>query len=110
MKQYVVDELRPGDHDALKKFLDENLGASGIDGVYWRPVEDALLTPEQASHTQCAPFFLAFTLTPDSLACEFLVRTKNRIRCDCIAYATTEQRDWIIQWVDDVLDRLGIIT
>lgn len=110
MKQYMVDEFRSGDHDAIKKFLDEHLGPSGMEDLYWKAVDDTLLTPEQAAHIQCAPFFFALALTQESLTCELLVRTKNRIRCDCISYATVEQRNWIIQWLDDVLDSLGIIT
>jgi hypothetical protein len=109
MKQYVVDELRPGDVDALKTYLNEHLAFAGLDGLYWKSVDDTLLTRKQAAHTQCAPFYFALVLTPESLSCELLVRTRNRIRCDCIAYATTEQRDWVVGWVDGVFEELGII-
>ena len=109
MKQYVVDELRPNDHDMLKKYLCENLDFAGLDGVYWKPIDNALLTDVQAAHTQCAPFYFALTLTPDSLACELLVRTRNRMRCDCMGYATPAQRNWIVAWSDNVLRDLGII-
>ena len=98
MKQYVVDELRPNDHDMLKKYLCENLDFAGLDGVYWKPIDNALLT-----------FYFALTLTPDSLACELLVRTRNRMRCDCMGYATPAQRNWIVAWSDNVLRDLGII-
>ncbi len=109
MKQYVVDELRPGDHGALKNYLDEHLSLAGVDGLYWKTIDDTLLTRKQAAHAQCVPFCFALALRPESLSCELLVRTKNRIRCDCMAYATVEQRNWIIQWMDDVFRTLGII-
>lgn len=109
MKQYVVDELRPGDHDTLKTYLNEHLAFAGLDGLYWKAIDSTLLTREQAAHTQCAPFYFALVLTPESLSCELLARTRNRIRCDCMAYATTEQRNWIIGWVDDVFEKLGLI-
>ena len=108
MKQYVVDELRPGDYDVLKTYLDEHLEFAGIDNLYWKSIDDTLLTRRQAAHTQCAPFYFALVLTPESLSCELLVRARNRIRCDCIAYATTEQRNWIVGWVDGFLEELGI--
>jgi hypothetical protein len=108
MKQYVVDEFRPSDYDAVRSFLDEHLGPSGIEGLYWKPIDNALLTPLQMSHTQCAPFFFGLALSTESLTSELLVRTRNRIHCDCMAYATVEQRNWLIGWVDDVLDNLGI--
>ena len=109
MKQYVVDELRPGDYDTLKTYLNEHLAFAGLNGLYWKSIDSTLLTREQATHTQCAPFYFAFALTPERLSCELLVRTRNRIRCNCMAYATTEQRNWIVGWVDDVFDKLGLI-
>lgn len=109
MKQYVVDELRPGDHEVLKAYLDENLSHAGLDGLYWKSIDDTLLTEEQAAHSQCAPFYFALILTPENLACELLVRTRNRIRCDCMGYATTDQRNWIVGWVDGIFSKLGII-
>jgi len=109
MKQYMVDELRPGDHELLKEYLDEHLAYAGLDGLYWKPIDSTLLTDSQAAHSECAPFYIALVLTPESLTCELLVRTRNRIRCDCIAYATPEQRDWIVDWVDNIFNELGII-
>jgi len=110
MKQYVVDELRPDDHRSLREYLEKNLGQAGLDGLYWKPIDIPLLTDLQAAHAQCAPFFVAVVLTPDSLSCELLVRTRNRIRCDCMAYATAEQRNWLVGWVENVFSELGIIT
>jgi hypothetical protein len=109
MKQYVVDELRPGDHEALKAYLDENLALAGLDGLYWKSIDNTLLTDEQAAHAQCTPLYFALVLTPESLSCELLLRTRNRIRCDCMAYATIEQRNWIVGWIDTVFNELGII-
>jgi len=109
MKQYVVDELRPGDHDTLKAYLNENLEFAGLDGLYWKPVDEALLTDTQALHTHCKPLCFTLTLTPASLTCELLVRTRNRMQCDCMGYATAAQHHWIVEWTDNVFKELGII-
>ena len=109
MRQYVVDELRPCDYDMLKAYLNENLDFAGFEGLYWKPIDEALLTETQASHTHCKPLYFTLALTPESLTCEFLVRTRNRIKCDCMGYATTTQRNWIVEWVDNVFRELGII-
>jgi hypothetical protein len=50
----------------------------------------------------------AVELEETRLSIELLVRTRNRIRCNCIAYATPEQRNWLIRRVDDMLEQLGI--
>lgn len=110
MKQYVIDELRPDDFKKLKTYLDQNFHSNDIDGIYWIPLEQENLTHTQAEHTECQPFFFAVELKSDMLACELLIRTKNRVRCDCIGYATEKQLGWLIGLVDDLFDKLEIIT
>jgi hypothetical protein len=108
MKQYVIDELRPEDNKALKKYLDQEYGHAAMDEIYWIPVDSNLLTRIQLQHEDCRPHYLALDLEPGRLACELLVRTKNRMRCDCIQYATEPQRNWLIELIDTIFDRLGI--
>ncbi len=110
MKQYVIDELRPGEHEKLKAYLEANYAVPGVDGLYWIPVAPELLTETQKSHSDCQPFYFALELLPDRLACELLVRTNQRIRCQCIRYATASQRDWLFEVVDAIFERLEIIT
>ena len=108
MKQYVIDELRPEDYEALKKYLDEQFGQAEMDGIYWIPVAAELLADIQLPHEECRPHFLALDLDQDRIACELLVRTKNRMRCDCIQYATVNQRNWLIELIDNMFSRLEI--
>lgn len=110
MKQYVIDEIRYQDYEKIKAYLDETYGSSGLDGLYWLPVDEALLTETQRTHSQCAPFFMSLELTEDRLAGELLVRTHNRVRCDCIQYADKRQRDWLIETMDALFKRLGLFT
>ena len=108
MKQYVVDELRPEDYEVLKKYLDEEFGPAEMDGIYWIPVAAEFLADIQRQHEQCQPHFLALDLDRSRIACELLVRTKTRMRCDCIQYATEKQRNWVIELVDNIFDSLGV--
>ena len=110
MKQYVIDELRPDDYKKLKAYLDENLNSSDIDGIYWIPLDQENLTDIQTEHTECQPFYFAVELMPDIMACELLIRTKSRVRCDCISYATEKQLSWLIRFVDGIIEKLEIIT
>lgn len=110
MKQYTIDELRPSDHEKIKAYMDENFGSSGVDGLYWIPVKEDLLGVVQRQHTDCQPFSFAAELAPDQLTCELLVRTRGRLRCDCIQYATEKQRNWLVATVDAIFESLGIIT
>ncbi len=108
MKQYVIDELRPGEYDRIKAYLDEKFGKSAVDGIYWIPIENGCLTEEQLLHKDCGPHCFAVVLEHHLMACEFLIRTKNRIRCSCMGYADERQQKYIIRFADDLFETLGI--
>jgi hypothetical protein len=108
MKQYVVDELKSQDIQVLGDYLDCHAEPAGVEGLYWLPIEEGLLAPGQQTHDACKPFAFALELLPDRLVCELLVRTRNRVRCNCIAFANRKQREWLIETIDAVLGKLGI--
>ena len=108
MKQYVIDELTPQNCQAIRQYLERYAQPAGVEGLYWLPIEEGLLAPEQQSHVTCKPFFFALELLPDRLVCELLVRTGNRVRCSCIAYASRQQREWLIEAVDAILHKLDV--
>jgi len=108
MKQYVIDQLRESDYDHIHAFLDENAEKTAIEDVYRMDLPEELLTEIQKEHTECAPFYYAINLTRKQVSFELLIRTRHLIRCSCIAYASPEQRDHIIQFADNLLARLGI--
>ena len=110
MKQYVIDELRPEDYKALKKYLEAQYGPVVMDGIYWVPIESDLLTDIQNEHNECRPHYFALNLDQYRLACELLVRTRNRMRCNCIHYATENQRNWLIGLIDNIFHHLEIKT
>lgn len=110
MKQYVIDEIRPGDRPAIQADLDARWGPADLGGIYWIPLEPGLLNPVQARHVDCQPHCVALELETDRLVCEMLVRTRNRMRCDCIGYADAAQRAWLMERVDAIFDRLQIKT
>lgn len=108
MKQYVIDEMNPQDSKALGDYLKRHSQPAGVDGLYWLPIAEGLLSPEQHSHDDCKPFAFALELLPDRLVCELLVRTRSRVRCSCITYASREQREWLIETIDAILSKLGV--
>ena len=109
MKSYVIDELRYQDYEKLKAYLDETYGQDPLGGLYWVPLPASKLGPAQEGHGDCRPFQLALELLEDRLICELLVRTRERVRCDCIRYATAEQREWLIDMVDAIIEKLELI-
>lgn len=110
MKQYVIDELRPQDHNRIKKYLDKTCGPAEMGGIYWMPIATEELTEIQHEHTGCQPFYVAIDLEEDRIALELLVRTKNRVRCECMAYASGDQRIWLMGAIDAIFEKLNIAT
>lgn len=110
MKQYVIDEIRAPDYEKIKAYLDKEFGSPEMGSITWIALPEALLNDVQKAHGTCQPYYIALDLLPERLACELLVRTKSRIRCGCMGYATESQRNWIIDVVDAMFEKLEIYT
>ncbi len=106
MKQYVIDELSVEDHNKIKTYLDENSDHGAVSGIYQMPLPEKLLNARQMRHTQCQPFYFAIELENNRITYEFLVRSANQIRCDCIAYADERQYNWLIRKADAMIEPL----
>ncbi len=110
MRSIVLDELRPPDMEKLMGHLEAHLGASSLPDVFWLQVPDDLLTPTQREHADCGPHRVAVVLELDSLRLELLVRAAQSLRCSCTDYATSAQRDWLIAYLDDLIEQLELRT
>ena len=108
MKQSVVDQLNHDDFQKPRSYLKENYGKPEFESIFWLPIEKSSLNEVQQTHLDCQPFFVAVDLQENQLVCELLVRTKNKMRCECMGYATEQQRNGIIELIDSILDKLGI--
>lgn len=110
MKQYVIDEFRFEDYEKLKRYLGDHFKESDLGGIYWIPLESQYLNDIQIEHADCQPFYFAVELDSTSLACEFLIRTQNRVRCACMGYAEPLQRERIMRFIDGICETLEIVT
>lgn len=108
MKQYVIDQLRETDYVKILGFLDANCEKTMLEGLYRKEMPEGLLTPTQAGHAPCRPHYFAINLDVRKLSFELLVRSSQIIRCDCIDYATRDQRDYILAFADGMLEQLDI--
>lgn len=109
MKQYVIDEFRLEDFRKVKDYLEDYCKPAGIDGVYWLEMPEELMTEVQAGHTNCQPYHFALELDEYALSCGFLVRATGNIRCHCIGYADVKQREWLLETIDSIMEKIGVI-
>ncbi|MBW1981833.1 MAG: hypothetical protein JRJ12_11490 [Deltaproteobacteria bacterium] len=110
MKQYVIDQLRESDFHALENHLDHHAEQGDLPGIYWVPIPELLYEAVQREHSSCQPFYFAINLHRNSISFELLVRTRQRLRCSCIQYASQRQRQHIMDYADDLFDELNLKT
>jgi hypothetical protein len=113
MRSYFIEELYPEQLAMLRRALDARGLSGGLEGIYYLPLPEELLTDVQRAHAgECGPHILALEavelVDEGALKLELLVRARGKLRCECVAYATPEQRAWAIAWLDDFIRQLDI--
>jgi len=104
MRQFVIDELSYLERDNLDSYLKRTLQPGPMDGVFWLELPDDLLGDAQRGHESCAPFYMAVDLDDRRLCFEMLVRSKTNLHCSCIAWATGAQRQFVLDFIDRMLE------
>jgi hypothetical protein len=99
----MIDEISFLERDTLDNYLKRTLKPAGLESVYFLPVPDDLLGPEQQDHVACGPFYFAVVLEKSSLRFELLVRSASNMHCSCIARATPAQRQFVLDFADRML-------
>jgi len=110
MRQYLLDEINRSDYQRLRDYLAEHAQASGLQDIWWVDLPADLLSSEQFDHQDCQPFRFAIELGDNFLRIEFLIRSRNTMRCSCIDYATRPQRDFILAFADRLVEHLNLRT
>ncbi len=103
MRQFVVDELNQAEMEQLEIFLKERCESAGLDGMYWLQLPAELLTTHQKEHTDCLPLYTAVELGRNFIRFEMLARSRNKLRCSCVAFVTPDQRKFVLKFIDDLL-------
>ena len=108
MRQYKIDQLSREERANIESFLKRSLRPGPVDGVYWIDIPQDLLGTEQRAHEDCAPFYFGVVLEYESVCFEMLVRSQTNLHCSCLAYATPAQRDFVLRFVDKMLQEESI--
>ncbi|MGQ9745372.1 MAG: hypothetical protein ACUVQV_05155 [Dissulfurimicrobium sp.] len=103
MRQYMVDELRQEELNRIRNYLELNCEPSGLGGLYWLHIPEAYLSKTQLEHKSCLPFCTAIEIGSSWVKFEMLIRSRKKIRCNCIAFATSKQRQFILEFADRLL-------
>lgn len=108
MRTYVIDDFMPEHMPLIQERLDAMELGDSMPGLYWLPVPPHMLTATQVEHQEsCGPHCMALELTEGCIRLELLVRARNMLRCDCIAYAGPELERYMMDYVDAMVKDLG---
>ena len=111
MRSILFDEINSPDLEKIRDHLEKSLVPSSLPDVFWLELPPDLLSPAQHEHKECCgPHRVAVLLEEDGLKLELLVRSKASLRCECTAYTTGQQRDFLLDWADRLARELAIRT
>lgn len=109
MRLYLLEDLTGEDITAISKRFNELELAGSMEGIYWLPCPQDLLSETQQAHAdECGPHCMAVEIDSSTLRMELLVRARNKLRCECVSYASPELRTHLIQYIDNMLAELNI--
>lgn len=109
MRAYAIDELSREDVEKIEQRLAHKGWTGSLSGIYYVPVPEELLGPEQREHLEsCGPFFLPLETGDTWVRLELLVRARKILRCSCIAYANPQLRERMINDLDSLIRDLDI--
>ncbi len=109
MRNYLLEDIYEEDLKKITEALTELEFTGGLDGIFYIPVPDSLLQDEQKEHLgECGPYFMALEVLENELKLELLVRARNKLRCSCVCYATPEQRNHMLDYLDNFISDLEI--
>ncbi len=104
MRQIVIDELSPMEHDNIESYLKRSLKQGPMIGLYWIEIPSDLLSANQQGHDKCGPFYFGVEVEQTLIRFELLVRSTTNLHCTCIAHATPAQRQFLLNFVDKMID------
>lgn len=103
MRQIVIDELSPMERDNIDSYLKRSLKPGPMVGLYWIVLPSDLLSTTQQGHENCGPFYLAVEMDNSGVRFELLVRSHANLHCSCITYATSAQRQFVLDFIDKMI-------
>ena len=110
MKSYYVDEISTSDLDKINSYLDDNAIASGMERLFWVEFPSDLLTGVHSEHSECKPHRFAIETGDTWIRAEFFVRTSVKFRCDCNVCCSENQKIFIMNYIDHMINELSVRT
>ncbi len=110
MRSYYIDGLEEQQLEKITELLTSMNLHDSMPGLFWLPIPKDMYTPIQDEHAkQCGPFVMALEIERDALRLELLVRARNALHCNCVAYAAPSLQMHMMRYVEELCKKLEII-
>jgi len=110
MRYYLIDEISRADIDKINDFLNHSAMRSELEKLFWIKIPRDLLSEVQYQHVQCGPHVFAVELGNDWIKIEFFIRNLMDLQCTCQDYCTSQQKDFLMNFAQKMIEDLGIKT
>ena len=110
MKYFFIDEISDSDLIKIEKFLKLNAASSGLEKIFWIELPVNYLRKEQADHDGQKPYVFAVECGKDWIKAEFFIRTLGDFKGIYQEYCTPLQREFIAEYIENIINELGVKT
>lgn len=115
MRCYLIEDIKGPELEKIRAALVEKGYSGGLDDIFYLPLPEALLSDVQLAHAaECGPHVCVLEVLYDevteegALKLELLVRARGKLRCECVLYASSEQRAHMMNLLDDIIRQQDI--
>ena len=110
MRYYIIDEISATHMEKIESYLKDNAIGSEMEKVFWVELPNDILTETQYSHRDCKPHVFAIELVGNAIKLELFTRSLKGLSCECQSYSSQQQREFIFNYVENMIDNLAIRT
>jgi len=108
MRSFYIDELSEVDVSKIRLLFEKKALSSQIEDIWWVEIPLDLLTVSQRNRKDLCPFVFTVELGDSWLKIEFLIRSLKTLNREWQAFCTPTQRQYILSFVDNLIDDLEI--
>ena len=107
MKSYFIEDLNSKQIKKIKTLLEEQDCYNPIKDIFWVKLPQKILSITQEKHNKtCGPYIFSIEIGKNWIKAEFLIRDTKKISCSCIRFAEEHQRNYIINFIDAILNHI----
>ena len=110
MKYFCIDEISDFDLAKITDFLKQDAMSSGLERIFWVKIPDNHLSREQAEEDTHKPYVFAVECGKDWIKAELFIRTLGDFKGIYQEYCTPSQRDFIVEYIEGMINHLNIKT